>query len=52
MLELELDIIELVEDLGHASEEEGKVSSSTSRIRLLGTLLRSPKVVNNLGLIT
>lgn len=44
MLELELDVIELVEDLGHASEEEEKVSSSTSRIRLLGTLLRSPKI--------
>lgn len=44
MSDLRLDVIHLVPDLDHAVEEEEKVSSSSARIRSLGTLLKSPKV--------
>ena len=36
--------IDLVIDSDHSTEEEEKISSSSSRIRLLGTLLKPVKV--------
>ena len=44
LTKLEFDVIELVNDADHSVEEEEKVSSSTSRKRSLGTLMRKPKV--------
>lgn len=43
MNDLRLDIIHLVPDFDRAADEEEKVSSSSARIRSLGTLLKSPK---------
>ncbi|XP_064648373.1 bifunctional coenzyme A synthase-like isoform X2 [Lineus longissimus] len=39
---LELNVIDLVEDVDHSPEEETKISSSSGRKRLLGTLLKTP----------
>ncbi|XP_038045160.1 uncharacterized protein LOC119719735 [Patiria miniata] len=39
---LDVHEISLVEDINHAAHEEAKISSSTQRIRLLGTLLKQP----------
>ncbi|XP_038045164.1 LOW QUALITY PROTEIN: bifunctional coenzyme A synthase-like [Patiria miniata] len=39
---LDIHEISLVEDINHAAHEEAKISSSTQRIRLLGTLLKQP----------
>merc|ERR1712179_297513 len=41
-------VINLVEDTCHSNEEEAKVSSSSGRMRLLGTLLRPPTLKDNL----
>jgi len=40
MHELTVEVIELVADLQHSADEEEKVSSSSARKRLLGTLLK------------
>ena len=40
MHELTVQVIELVADLQHSADEEDKVSSSSARKRLLGTLLK------------
>ena len=40
--QLAIEIIELVADELHTADEENKVSSSSLRKRLLGTLIRSP----------
>ena len=40
--ELDVDVIELVEDIHHSVDEEEKISSSSFRKRLLGTLIHSP----------
>ena len=42
--ELDIHVIDLVPDNDHAEHEEAKVSSSSTRARLLGRLLREPKV--------
>ncbi|KAL8624119.1 hypothetical protein ACOMHN_036122 [Nucella lapillus] len=42
MKKLEVVVVDLIEDTCHAPEEEEKVSSSSQRLRLLGTLLRPP----------
>ena len=44
MKKLEVDVIELVADTQHFPDEEEKVSSSSFRRRLLGTLHRKPQV--------
>ncbi|XP_038045180.1 bifunctional coenzyme A synthase-like [Patiria miniata] len=41
---LDVHEISLVEDINHAAHEEAKISSSTQRIGLLGTLLKQPTV--------
>ncbi|XP_033103260.1 bifunctional coenzyme A synthase-like [Anneissia japonica] len=46
--ELDIHVISLVEDCHHAEHEEVKISSSSQRIRLLGTLLRPPLIRPNL----
>lgn len=42
--ELDMHVIDLAHDDQHSSEEEAKLSSSNQRMRLLGTILRPPKV--------
>ena len=37
---LEMEVIDLVKDVDHAPEEEEKISSSSHRTRMLGTLLK------------
>ena len=44
MKEVDIHCIELVEDADHSPFEEVKVSSSSARKRMLGTLLRPPLV--------
>ncbi|XP_038045169.1 bifunctional coenzyme A synthase-like, partial [Patiria miniata] len=39
---LDVHEISLVEDINHAAHEEAKISSSTQRLGLLGTLLKQP----------
>ncbi|XP_022109197.1 bifunctional coenzyme A synthase-like isoform X2 [Acanthaster planci] len=39
---LDIHEIPLVEDIKHAAHEEAKISSSSQRMRLLGTLLKEP----------
>ena len=46
--ELDIYCIDLVEDLCHGQYEESKVSSSSLRKRLLGTLIHPVKVFNAL----
>ncbi|XP_072041842.1 bifunctional coenzyme A synthase-like [Amphiura filiformis] len=41
--QLDVHVIDIVDDTCHASHEETKISSSSQRIRLLGTLLRAPQ---------
>ena len=45
MPEAELYVVDLVEDQCRSKGEEEKISSSSLRRRLLGTLLREPRVV-------
>jgi len=47
MKPLEIHVIDVVADLHHTYDEEEKISSSSTRKRLLGTLLRSPLKVRN-----
>lgn len=44
MTELSVHSIDIVPDQNHAKHEEAKVSSSSTRARLLGKLLQPPKV--------
>ncbi|XP_038044730.1 uncharacterized protein LOC119719373 [Patiria miniata] len=46
VLHVDVHEISLVEDINHAAHEEAKISSSTQRIGLLGTLLKQPTVSN------
>ena len=46
--QLDIYCIDLVEDLCHGQYEESKVSSSSLRKRLLGTLIHPVKVFNPL----
>ncbi|XP_030841071.1 bifunctional coenzyme A synthase-like isoform X1 [Strongylocentrotus purpuratus] len=45
MTELSVHSIDIVPDQNHAQHEEAKVSSSSTRARLLGKLLQTPKIV-------
>lgn len=47
---MDIVTVDLVEDTCHAPEEEEKVSSSSQRLRLLGTLLKPPTVTSKLNL--
>jgi len=46
MQQLDIQVIDLVGDPHHAADEEDKISSSSARKRLLGTLLRPPLKVS------
>ncbi|XP_071498200.1 bifunctional coenzyme A synthase-like [Diadema antillarum] len=45
LTQLDIHVIDLVQDKNHAEYEEAKVSSSSTRARLLGKLLKEPKVL-------
>jgi len=47
MKQLEIQVIDIIADPLHAADEEEKISSSSSRKRLLGTLLRPPLKVSH-----
>ncbi|XP_076245158.1 bifunctional Phosphopantetheine adenylyltransferase - Dephospho-CoA kinase [Calliopsis andreniformis] len=42
--QLDIHVVKLVTDENHREHEESKISSSNSRIRLLGTRLRAPRI--------
>jgi len=46
MKQLEIQVINVIPDQQHAADEEDKISSSSARKRLLGTLLRPPLKVS------
>jgi len=46
MKQLEIQAIDIIPDPQHAADEEEKISSSSARKRLLGTLLRPPLKVS------
>jgi len=46
MKQLEIQVIDFVNDPHHAADEEEKISSSSVRKQLLGTLLRPPLKVS------
>jgi len=47
MKPLDIEVIDVVPDLHHTADEEEKISSSSARKRLLGTLLRTPLKVSH-----
>jgi len=47
MKQLEVQVIDLVADPQHAADEEEKISSSSARKQLLGTLLKPPLKVSH-----
>ncbi|XP_064613694.1 bifunctional coenzyme A synthase-like isoform X2 [Liolophura sinensis] len=47
---LDIHVIDLIEDLHHSPEEEVKISSSSARKRLLGTLIKDPEFQSKPGI--
>jgi len=47
MKQLEIQVIDIIPDPQHTADEEEKISSSSARKRLLGTLLRPPLKVSH-----